>query len=150
MKDCAHRVRDRFLKTADSSVLDQLLDQHLKIRTWLQGFPRIMKLAERDAPRGWAWQDPFIRFFEQFDLYQKQLWEIGRELRNFPELREAKIAIEPPRNARIDKAIDDLEFVPNPNTGQEHIVYSRSNLENWYKNFSNWSNESYKVLSSIL
>lgn len=158
------RVKIRFrrrLAAAKPEDLEPTLKQlsiiHDRIQTWLRGFPSALQEARKgteNIPQGWIWQDPFIGFFETYDLYQKQLYDLGRKLNSlalvFPEAKQAKFAVEPPRDARVNKAIGTIDFAQNPETGEDHIVYPEGLLKGWYKEFSDWTIKSSKLIKSFL
>ena len=136
-------------------VLRQMDTIHGRIRTWLKGFPMALREARKDTddiPKGWVWQDPFVGFFEGYDLYQKQLFDLGQKLKaiNTPEAKAARAATEPPKSARINQAIKTIDFAMHPDTGQDHIIYPESTLEAWQTRFSAWATKSSGLLKSLL
>lgn len=155
----AKRVSERFSqeKSAFDSgelgeVVEELMSTHRRIQMWVRSFPQVLRKAQQDAPRkNWVWQDPFTDFFETYDLFQARLWELGRKLDAIgtPGAAKAKATIEPPRPARVDQAISEIDFAPHPKTRQDHIIYPEARLKAWYPKFSDWLNKSAKTLKSI-
>lgn len=89
-------------------------------------------------------------FFENYDMYQKQLYVLGRKLdASDPKAMKAKGAVEPPKGARIDRAIGAIDFASYPGTGEDYIIYLESALEAWYGRFSQWTARSSKLLRSL-
>ena len=159
MKDpSVKRVLKRYgrKKTARPEDLEGILEQmgsiHRSIQAWAKSFPRVLREAQKDVERkGWVWQDPFVGFFERYDPYQSQLWELGRKLEAIgtPAAMRAKAAVDPPREARVNRAIGDIDFALHPETGQDHIMYPEAKLRAWFSKFSEWTAKSSKLLKSI-
>jgi hypothetical protein len=136
-------------------ILRQMDTIHGRIRTWYKGFPTALREARKGTdsiPNGWVWQDPFVGFFEGYDPYQKQLFELGQKLKaiNTSEAKAAKAAIEPPGGARVNQAIKTIDFATHPETGQDHIIYPEANLGAWRTRFSAWLTKSSTLLKSFL
>lgn len=159
--DASNRVATRFkrrLVEAESedlrSVVKQALTVHGRIKTWLRTFPSTLREAQLMAPPGQVWQEPLIGFFEGYDMYQKQLSDLGRKLEALsltdPKAVQAELTVEPPRSARVDQAIRDIDFADHPETGVSAIVYPAANLKGWFKQFSDWTSRSGRILRSIL
>lgn len=143
------RVATRFRREAAGDppdVIRQMLTIHGRIQTWLRAFPSSLREAKRGAPSGYAWQEPFVGFFEGYDLYQRQLFDLGRKLGS---KSAAKFAVEPPRGARVNQAIRDIEFADD-DTGQSSIIYPESNLTSWYQDFMKWTVKAGETLRSLL
>ncbi len=159
MSDSVQRVLTRYRQQKAAAgpgdleaVLQQMLTIHGRIKTWLRMFPSALREAQREAPSGKVWQDPFVGFFESYDMYQRQLFDLGRKLDSMsqdPRAKKAKFAVEPMKGSRVNDAIKDLDFADHPDGGSA-IVYPVRNLQGWYKNFSEWTFRSSELIKSIL
>lgn len=87
-------------------------------------------------------------------MYQRQLSILGHKLDALalsnPEAKKALEAVEPPKAARVNQAIMDLDFANHPDSGESYIVYPVSNLKAWFRQFSEWTSRSSQTLKSIL
>jgi hypothetical protein len=162
MTPVARRVLTRFAHQRTArvedlpSVLQQLGEVHIRIQTWLKGFP--LQEAQKNTatlPKGWVWQDPFVGFFEGYDSYQQHLNSLGDKLAYLAQtsdpqvIKKARTTIEPPKKAQIDQAISTLDFAVNPDTGQDSIIYPKMNLVSWKTSFHDWTIKSSKILRSL-
>lgn len=164
MDPSTQRVLTRFkqrLASANPNDLAPTIKQlgivHNRIQTWLRGFPLQEALKNTASlPKGWIWQEPFVGFFERYDTYQDQLYDLGQKLDVLSlvsdpgVIKKARFVIEPPKGARIDQAINDIEFAPHPDMGQNQIIYPKANIDGWYSKFSDWTSKSSKLLKSLL
>lgn len=140
----AQRVLARFQGELTPTI-KKLIQTHGQIQAWLRKFP--LREAMKGAKKGWVWQEPFVPFFEAYQPYQDQLYDLNRDLdveEDPKAIQAARTTIEPPKAAQIDQAIRTIEFEDN------RIIYPKANLEKWHSKFSTWNAKSLKVLSNLV
>jgi hypothetical protein len=149
------RFQQRQARTEDlPSVLKQIGTVHTRLQTWIKGFP--LQESQQDTetlPTGWVWQDPFVGFFESYDIYQQQLGALDAKLAALaldPQvLKKLKPMVEPPKKAQIDQAISTIDFAVNPDTGQDEIIYPKAKLVVWKDAFLDWTTKATKLLKTL-
>jgi hypothetical protein len=143
-------------------IFEKTLMLHAKLKAWIRQFPMILRRALQETeglPSGWVWQKRFIPYFEEYDSYSQTLRNLDDKLEGIyldvPQLSDqANVArneaTQENRDARIEKAISVIDFIPHPETGQSLIAYKIFNLEGWAKAFSQWTENATKVLQAEL
>jgi hypothetical protein len=124
------------------TTLNDVLATHKKIAPLMRGVDRILS-------RPTIWQRDITPFFEEYEFLLSRLSELDADLEGIYLAEDnrygeaASIAREatkdPPRKARVEYAISDLDFLPDPKINKEEIVYSGTTISEWVKEVRKWN-----------
>lgn len=146
---------------AVKQLLDKVIREVTALSTYAKSLDRAIQKAQKAAdglPSGWVWQKDIVAVIQDMDKYLKPLSKLDSDLEDFWLSHGGKLGeianvardatYEPPDHARLDHAISDLEFFPDPKTGREEIAYSVSTLKEWASALNKWVDKSLKMLAA--
>jgi hypothetical protein len=150
----AQSVARRFIAAQDpNKALRGVLVELKKLQAWTRGFDAAYRASQKSsegAPDGYVWQDDWVEFWYPFNPIQRKLYSYQESLEALggDYATDVEAYIEPPRAARIDEVLDNPKFAERD--GVDHIIYSKKDLQEWYKAFSWWVDYSVKGVQTLL
>lgn len=138
--------------------VEEALEIHKDLAAWVNKFETVIQRAPRTGLEpGWVWQDSVLGFLHQLEGFLTQLKDLDETLESIYLSEDSKFGdianaarggtIEAPRKARLEYAISNFEFYPDPKTGQDQIAYKEATLADWANEFERWVANAIRVLS---
>jgi hypothetical protein len=158
-------------RTASSDDLVALLQKalvvHQKLRTWIGEFPTVLrksKLEATDLSDGLVWQDRFVLYWDDLDVWRTELEDIADQIETLAYSSKTQRTVylyysvqtslqdkAMPDKARVEYAFGAPKFEFSEKLQRKHhIAYEVSRLTTWAEAFEAWSVESDKALKAAL
>lgn len=143
-------VLARYLVATEKALLRRAVAELDTVHKIVQRVDPVFLSARNESkgilPSDRVWQTRFVVFFKALEPSLDELRQIRGDLKKHPDSDRSMNLLDPPKRATIEHAISDIDFAPNPSTGEDGISYSLPRLREWARELEKWAKETKAAL----